>query len=104
MLNRSIAPASGTAPEPVPQPRAARHSVLVQGQVLMGSEVIWCAVSDLSSKGAKILFGEPTNLPPQFELLLVHQRMRLLAEVRWQKDLYVGVGFLQILSPKQRLP
>ena len=55
---------------------------------------------DVSSRGAKILFGEPTDLPPEFELLLVHQGMRVLAEVRWQKDLHVGVSFRQIISPK----
>jgi len=57
--------------------------VLLQGKILIGREMVWCAVRDLSNGGAKLEIGEDLALPQEFDLVIGRKEEIVRARLRW---------------------
>jgi hypothetical protein len=70
----------------------ARRRVLLQAKLLVGREVIWCAVRDLSNGGARLEIGEDVRLPAEFDLVIGRQEQIVRARLRWRDGPFAGVS------------
>ena len=78
------------------QRKATRHAVLRQGRIKVGAHTIYCAIRDLSVRGAKLEVG--VKLPKEFHLYIDGVQAALLAEPRWQQGEHAGITFKEPLS------
>jgi hypothetical protein len=93
MLQRSKSPA-------IPLPRFGsaedrreeRRRVLLQGKILIGREMVWCAVRDLSNGGARLEVGEDVALPAEFDLVIGRREEIVRARLRWREGSFAGVS------------
>jgi hypothetical protein len=69
--------------------------------VLPDGSAIHCVVWDLSAKGARLRFTEPTPLPEVFRVLVPASDLFVAAEPRWSAGREVGVEFT---GPSQGAP
>lgn len=58
------------------------------------SSPVDCLVVELSVSGARLKLDRRTDLPTAFELLLVREGIKVLAEVVWRDGAEVGVRFV----------
>ena len=72
-----------------------RAHTLKRGLIVFhdGYSVFDCTVSDLSSHGAKLLFGEAVGVPNHFNLAIRPSRDRRPCTVRWRNETALGVSF-----------
>lgn len=93
MLQRSKSP-----PRPVPGFGSAedrqeeRRRVLLQGKILVGRAVVYCAVRDLSPSGARLEIGGDVELPAEFDLVIGAKEQILRARLRWRTGAFAGVS------------
>jgi len=74
--------------------RALRRRTLKGGKIILSEwTVLDCTIRDLSEGGARLEFGALTELPKEFNLLLVSENLIIPAAVAWQKGNKVGVRF-----------
>ncbi|HEX8165667.1 MAG TPA: PilZ domain-containing protein [Beijerinckiaceae bacterium] len=93
MLQRSKAPAPllprfGSAEDR----KEERRRVLLQGKILVGREVVWCAVRDVSNGGARLEVGEDVRLPQEFDLVIGAKEQIVRARLRWREGTFAGVS------------
>jgi hypothetical protein len=93
MLQRSKRPAP-SLPRfgSVEDRREERRRVLLQGKILIGREMVWCAVRDLSNGGAKLEIGEDLALPQEFDLVIGRKEEIVRARLRWREGPFAGVS------------
>jgi hypothetical protein len=64
-----------------------------------------CLVRNLSSRGAKLVFGYAVTLPSEFDLVIHKQRRSFRAKVKWCRALEVGVRLapipFEVAQPKR---
>jgi hypothetical protein len=72
-----------------------RHRTFKTGKIILNNRcsVIDCKIKDQSLRGAKLDLGAMTQLPDEFELLVLPERKSWLVQFVWQKGALVGVGF-----------
>lgn len=74
--------------------RSARRRALKEAKVLLSDwTAIDCLIRDLSDIGARLEFPGPTELPKEFDVLIVSSNQLVRAERTWQRGLAVGVRF-----------
>jgi hypothetical protein len=83
-------------PHQVDQRKATRHGVLRQGEIKVGRHKIYCAIRNLSMRGAKLEVG--VKLPKEFQLLIDGVQAGLLVDLKWQKGEHAGITFKEPLS------
>jgi PilZ domain len=76
--------------------REERRRVLLQAKILVGREVIWCAVRDISNSGAKLEIGEDVRLPPEFDLVIGKRDEIVRARLRWREGCFAGVSLTSL--------
>lgn len=69
-----------------------RRRVLLQGKILLGRAVVYCALRDLSPGGAKLEIGEDVELPPSFDIVIGAKEQILRARLRWRSGAFAGVS------------
>jgi hypothetical protein len=72
--------------------REERRRVLLQGKILVGRDVVWCAVRDLSNGGARLEVGEDVRLPEEFDLVVGRKEQIVRARLRWREGAFAGVS------------
>ena len=79
-----------------------RQRMLKEAKVVLADwATIDCSIRDLSSTGARLVFGGPTPLPESFEVLMVSAEKLIPAELVWQRGLAAGVHFT---GPERNAP
>ena len=78
------------------QREATRHGVLRQGEIKVGKQTIYCAIRNLSMRGAKLEVG--VQLPKEFQLFIDGVQAGLLVDLKWQKGEHAGITFKEPLS------
>jgi hypothetical protein len=73
-----------------PRARTLKRGLLVFHD---GHSVFDCTVRNLSSRGAKLLFGEAVGIPNHFKLAIRPSRDRRPCTVRWRNESALGVSF-----------
>lgn len=93
MLQRSKTPPAALAGFGSAEDRQEeRRRVLLQGKILVGRAVVWCAVRDLSPGGAKLEIGGDVELPAEFDLVIGLKEQILRARLRWRSGAFAGVS------------
>jgi hypothetical protein len=72
--------------------REERRRVLLQGKILIGREMVWCAVRDISNGGARLELGEDLALPAEFDLVIGRKEQIMRARLRWREGPFAGVS------------
>ena len=57
------------------------------------SEPIKCNIWDLSEKGVRLVFPEPSDVPVEFELLIPSQGARAKVRLIWTDGYFYGAKF-----------
>jgi hypothetical protein len=72
-----------------------RARTLKRGLIVFrdGYSVFDCTVRNLSSHGAKLLFGEAVGVPNHFNLAIRPNHGRRPCTVRWRNEKALGVSF-----------
>ena len=72
-----------------------RARTLKRGLIVFhdGHSVFDCTIGNLSSGGAKLLFGEAAGVPNHFHLTIRPSRDRRPCTVRWRNESALGVSF-----------
>ena len=79
---------------------STRRRALKAGKVVLTDwTVIDCTIRDMSDTGARLEFSGPTNLPEEFQLLIVSTNVLLPAARTWQRGLSSGVRFTGPAKP-----
>ncbi len=74
--------------------RAKRSRVLLQGRIVIGSELHPCVIRDLSRAGVKISLPARIALPERFELVIAADDLRTVAVcLRWRRGEFAGLTF-----------
>jgi hypothetical protein len=74
--------------------RGLRRRTLKGGKIILSEwTVLDCTIRDLSEGGARLEFGALTELPKEFNLLLVSENLIVPAAMAWQRGKMVGVRF-----------
>jgi hypothetical protein len=68
--------------------------------VIRGRSTINCTIRDMSDTGAKLRLAGASELPEEFELLVVKNDLIYPAMLAWQTSDHVGVTFTG--QPRQR--
>jgi hypothetical protein len=74
-----------------------RLRTLLEGRVMLGSRVspVECTVRDISETGARITFGKPVPLPPEFELQVPKRKISRQVRVVWSNEKSHGLMFVE---------
>jgi hypothetical protein len=72
---------------------AARHAVRLQGRILGGPSVIYCALFDVSETGAKINLGATVVIPKRFRLQIERNNLVIVCHMQWRSGDFLGVAF-----------
>ena len=87
-------------------PRAeTRHHVSIPGKLIISGLVpttINCKIVDLSVGGAKLKLSEEFQLPERMLLFESYKQNIYECHIKWQKQLSVGVSFLDLYSNTAR--
>ena len=71
-----------------------RRRTLKKGKVVLSDATIMdCLVRNLSETGARLEFGGPVSLPPNFRVLVVGSNVLVPTALSWQRGLSAGVTF-----------
>ena len=73
-----------------PRARTLKRGLLVFHD---GYSAFDCTVRNLSSRGAKLLFGEAVGVPNHFNLAIRPSHDRRACTVRWRSEGALGVSF-----------
>lgn len=93
MLQRSKSPPAAVSGFGSAEDRQEeRRRVLLQGRLLIGRAVVYCAVRDLSPGGARLEIGADVELPPEFGLVIGPNERILRARLRWRAGGFAGVS------------
>src|SRR5512136_3371122 len=89
--------------------RALRQRVLLSGKLVYGpwDMTLDCAVSDLSSSGARVRLQGPELLNDPIYLIIVRQGVAFLAREAWRDGAVVGLAFsdkYELAKAPQELP
>jgi len=81
-----------------------RQRTLKQARaVLSDSTVVDCRLRDVSSDGARLVFGGAISLPETFRLYNVSDKVMVPVQLRWQRGLEAGVAFTGPAEPHSRI-
>jgi hypothetical protein len=74
-----------------------RLRTLLEGRAMLGSRVspVECTVRDISETGARITFGKPVPLPPEFELQVPKRKISRQVRVVWSNEKSHGLMFVE---------
>ena len=73
---------------------SARKRMLKTGRVLIGNRLtIDCVIRDMSTTGARLVFGAPPMLSGDMKLLIVSTNSVVPIDIVWQGGLAIGVRF-----------
>ncbi len=73
----------------------ARRRGLLRGSVVFagGKSSMDCTVRNITSKGAKLEFGDNAVVPSQFELRLLDRGRKMTAQKVWVRGKEMGTSF-----------
>jgi hypothetical protein len=77
--------------------RQPRKSVLMTGIIAYGAHSFDCTFRDLSESGARITVKRNAQLPPDFYLINIRDRVAYEAQMVWNDGAEIGVTFKKVL-------
>ena len=82
--------------------RQPRRKALKNGRVLLSKWAsIDCTIRDLTDSGARLEFGSLTELPAEFNLMIIATDQVIPVELVWQRGVAAGVRFeLDLVRPR----
>lgn len=89
--NRRKEPLADSNPDRAAQ--RVRTLLLARIEFNGGATTVECTVRDLSDQGARLQVPGSAVLPPRFTVFVPKQGRRYDANLRWQRDGFVGVAF-----------
>jgi hypothetical protein len=77
--------------------RAERVKSLLRAQIIFNNRnsTVDCVIKNISPLGAKLVLGETTSVPSQFELYVPRRGRTYLARMAWRDTEAIGVEFFE---------
>nr|WP_281411558.1 PilZ domain-containing protein [Enterovirga sp. DB1703] len=72
-----------------------RTLLMARAEFNGGATTVDCTVRDLSESGARLQVPGSAVLPPRFVLFVPKHGRRYDAEIRWQRDGFIGIEFVR---------
>ena len=92
MPDKRAGPDSGGPP--ADRRRSGRQRTLKEAKVVLSDwTTVDCMIRNRTENGARLVFGGPTTLPRNFELLVISAATLVPVELLWQRGLAAGIAF-----------